>query len=138
MPNTITFFDPSEFNRGKTQISKDQLFKNILNKKYNNSESYITMNGKGKRRIQNFVESTEESTGKKYITFTLRYGRQPIATIPYDEETQGNKESFIKNVLAQASKDESLKDKVWSIHKSMSRTNSQNAKGTDLALADAS
>ena len=136
MPNTITFFDPSEFNRGKTQISKDQLFKNILNKKYNNSESYRTLNGK--RVIQNFVESTKESTGEKFTTFTLRYGRQPIATIPYDEETQGNKESFIKNVLAQASKDESLKDKVWSIHKSMSRTNSQNAKGTDLALADAS
>ena len=136
MPNTITFFDPSDFNRGKTQISKDQLFENILNKKYNNSESYMTSNGK--RRIQNFVESTKESTGEKFITFTLRYGRQPITTITYDKQTQGNKESFIKNVIAQARKSNELKDKVWSIHKSMSRTNSQNAKGTDLALADAS
>jgi len=130
---------PSDYIKGKAAKTKDELYKEVLGKPYNTQEKYQS----GRREVNNFVESVEENTGKPCTTFTLKYGRKPLATFPYDEATYPSKENFIKEVLEYAKDNSSLKDAVWEMHKDMAKTNGENARGgeqptTGTSLQEAS
>jgi hypothetical protein len=120
-----THNSPKDFKKGKNATTKEALFKAILKKPYNTKETYKA----GQQIVDNFVPSVCEATGEKCTTFTLKYGRRPLATFTYDEGEYETKENFITDVLAYAKKNTTLMEEVWAMHKEMAKTNGENAKG---------
>lgn len=120
-----THYSPKDFKKGKNAITKEALFNAILKKPYNTKETYKA----GQQIVDNFVSSVCEETGEDCTTFTLKYGRRPLATFTYDEAEYESKENFITDVLTYASENSELQDKVWAMHKAMAKTNGLNAKG---------
>lgn len=116
---------PKDFKKGKNAITKEALFKAILEKPYNTKETYKT----GLQIVDNFVASVCEETGEDCTTFTLKYGRKPLATWTYDEGEYESKADFIKDVLAYAKDNSELIDQAWAMRKEMAKTNGLNAKG---------
>lgn len=120
-----THYSPKDFKKGKNAITKEALFNAILKKPYNTKETYKA----GQQIVDNFVSSVCEETGEDCTTFTLKYGRRPLATFTYDEAEYESKEDFITDVLTYAGENSELQDKVWAMHKAMAKTNGLNAKG---------
>ena len=90
-----THYSQDDFKTGKQAISKEQLVERILSAPHNSFASYETKKG----TIDNFKRSIwkeGELKGKEIDTFTFRYGRQEIMLQPYDEATNGDKETFIE------------------------------------------
>ena len=122
---------PKDFKKGKNAITKEALYQAILKKSYNTNAIYKA----GKQEVNNFVPSVCEATGEDCITFTLKYGRRPLATFQYAKEENGTKADFIADVLAYAKDNSELQNEVWAMHKAMAKTNSENAKGgTELQV----
>ena len=117
-----THYSPSDFKRGSTAKTKSELMTFILGREYNTKPKY-----KVKDRTVNNFKRVVNQDGEDCTTFTIRYGRQPLASFLYDE--QQPKEDFIKEVLAYTKDNEALIDKAWRIYKEISKTNGLNAKG---------
>lgn len=125
-----THYSPSDYTKGKNAITKEAFYEAILNKKYNTQAKYQS----GQTEVDNFVSSVKD--GETYTTFTLKYGRKPLATFDYFEEEYESKADFIKDVLAYAKENSEIKEKAWELRKKMSKTNGENAKGgTSLQVA---
>ena len=118
-----THYSPQDFKKGKNAITKEALFKAILEKPYNTKETYKS----GDRLVDNFVSSVRD--GEDCISFTLKYGRRPLATFTYDEGEYETKAHFITDVLAYAEGSNELKELAWELHEKMAKTNGENAKG---------
>lgn len=118
-----THYSPKDFSKGKNAITKEALYEGILKKPYNTKETYQS----GKTLVDNFVSSVKD--GEECTTFTLKYGRRPLATFTYDEGEYESKADFIKDVLAYAKDSTALMEEAWAMHKDMAKTNGENAKG---------
>ena len=126
-----THNSPKDFKKGKNAITKEALYEAILKKSYNTNATYKA----GKQEVDNFVPSVCEETGENCTTFTLKYGRRPLATFTYEKADYGNKSDFIADVLAYAKDNSELQNQVWAMYKAMAKTNSENAKGgTELQV----
>ena len=137
-----THYSQDDFKTGKQAISKEQLVERILSAPHNSFASYETKKG----TIDNFKRSIwkeGELKGKEIDTFTFRYGRQEIMLQPYDEATNGDKETFIEECKEYIRNNDSLVNKIWDMHLSMSKRNGENASGgvqptTGTSLQEAS
>ena len=112
---------PKDFKKGKNAITKEALFKAILEKPYNTKEKH--------KGIDNFVASVCEETGEDCTTFTLKYGKRPLATWEYIEGEYESKADFIQACLTYAKGNSEIIDEAWAMRKAMAKTNGLNAKG---------
>ena len=120
-----THNSPKDFKKGKKTITKEALLKAILKKPYNTKETYKT----AQQEIDNFVSSVCEETGESCTTFTIKYGKKPLATWEYIEGEYESKADFIQAILTYAKGNSELQNEVWAMRKEMAKTNGLNAKG---------
>ena len=138
-----THYSQDDFKTGKQAITKNELVERILSAKHNSFVSYETPKGKTINNFKLSVWKEGELKGQETETFTLRYGRQEIMLQPYDEAINGDKESFIEECKEYVRNNDSLINKIWDMHLSMSKRNGENASGgvqptTGTSLQEAS